>query len=54
MVLLFLRHLRSSVIVILTIPLALLAAIVALWGAGQTINIMTLGGPDAGHRHSRR
>jgi multidrug efflux pump subunit AcrB len=44
MVLLFLRHFRSSVIVILTIPLALLAAVVALWGAGQTINIMTLGG----------
>jgi multidrug efflux pump subunit AcrB len=44
MVLLFLRHLRSSIIVVLTIPLALLAAVVALWGAGQTINIMTLGG----------
>jgi multidrug efflux pump subunit AcrB len=44
MVLLFLRHFRSSAIVILTIPLALLAAVVALWGAGQTINIMTLGG----------
>jgi multidrug efflux pump subunit AcrB len=44
MVLLFLRHLRSSLIVVLTIPLALLAAVVALWGAGQTINIMTLGG----------
>jgi multidrug efflux pump subunit AcrB len=44
MVLLFLRHLRSSIIVILTIPLALLAAVVALWSAGQTINIMTLGG----------
>jgi multidrug efflux pump subunit AcrB len=44
MVLLFLGHLRSSIIVILTIPLALLAAVVALWGAGQTINIMTLGG----------
>src|ERR671910_713151 len=44
MVLLFLGHLRSSLIVILTIPLALLAAVVALWGAGQTINIMTLGG----------
>jgi multidrug efflux pump subunit AcrB len=43
-VLLFLRHVRSSLIVILTIPLALLAAVVALWGAGQTINIMTLGG----------
>lgn len=44
MVLLFLRHLRSSAIVVVTIPLALLAAVVALWGAGQTINVMTLGG----------
>jgi multidrug efflux pump subunit AcrB len=44
MVLLFLRHLRSSLIVMVTIPLALLSAVVALWAAGQTINIMTLGG----------
>jgi multidrug efflux pump subunit AcrB len=44
MVLLFLGHLRSSIIVMVTIPLALLAAVVGLWGAGQTINIMTLGG----------
>src|SRR5687767_1483439 len=44
MVLLFLGHFRSSIIVVLTIPLALLAAVVALWSAGQTINIMTLGG----------
>lgn len=44
MVLLFLGHFRSSLIVILTIPLALLAAVVALWATGQTINIMTLGG----------
>jgi len=44
MVLLFLRHGRSSLIVMLTIPLALLAAVVALWAAGQSINIMTLGG----------
>ncbi len=44
MVLLFLRHLRSSVIVVATIPLALLGAVVGLWAAGQTINIMTLGG----------
>jgi multidrug efflux pump subunit AcrB len=44
MVLVFLRHFRSSIIVILTIPLALLAAVVALWASGQTINIMTLGG----------
>ena len=44
MVLLFLRDWRSALIVVLTIPFALLAAIVGLWGAGQTINIMTLGG----------
>jgi multidrug efflux pump subunit AcrB len=44
MVLLFLRDWRSSLIVILTIPFALLTSVVALWIAGQTINIMTLGG----------
>ncbi|HZX53818.1 MAG TPA: efflux RND transporter permease subunit, partial [Ilumatobacteraceae bacterium] len=44
MVLVFLRDWRSSAIVVVTIPFALLAAVVALWGAGQTINIMTLGG----------
>jgi multidrug efflux pump subunit AcrB len=30
--------------VVVTIPLALLTAVVALWATGQTINIMTLGG----------
>jgi multidrug efflux pump subunit AcrB len=44
MVLVFLRDWRSSAIVVVTIPFALLAAVVGLWGAGQTINIMTLGG----------
>jgi multidrug efflux pump subunit AcrB len=44
MVLLFLREWRSSLIVMLTIPFALLTAVVALWATGQTINIMTLGG----------
>jgi multidrug efflux pump subunit AcrB len=44
MVLLFLRDWRSSTIVVLTIPFALLAAVIALWAVGQTINIMTLGG----------
>jgi multidrug efflux pump subunit AcrB len=44
MVLLFLRSWRSALIVILTIPFALLSALVGLWLAGQTINIMTLGG----------
>src|SRR5690349_6918979 len=43
-VLLFLREWRSSLIVVLTIPFALLTAVVALWAMGQTINIMTLGG----------
>jgi multidrug efflux pump subunit AcrB len=44
MVLLFLRDLRSALVVVLNIPLALLAAVVALWGAGQSLNVMTLGG----------
>jgi multidrug efflux pump subunit AcrB len=44
MVLLFLREWRSALIVVATIPFALLSAVVALWGAGQTVNIMTLGG----------
>ena len=44
MVLLFLRDWRSALIVVMNIPFALLAAVVMLWAAGQTINIMTLGG----------
>src|SRR6059036_2369283 len=44
MVLLFLRDLRSALIVIATIPFALVSAVVWLWTTGQTINIMTLGG----------
>lgn len=44
MVLLFLREWRSALIVLLTIPFALLSAVVALWAVGHTINIMTLGG----------
>lgn len=43
-VLLFLRDWRGALIVISTIPAALLAAVVWLWATGQTINIMTLGG----------
>src|SRR3954447_629525 len=42
--LLFLRDWRSSLIVVITIPLALLTAVVLLRLANQTINIMTLGG----------
>jgi multidrug efflux pump subunit AcrB len=44
MVLLFLRDLRSSLIVVITIPFSILSAVVGLWVTGQTINIMTLGG----------
>ena len=44
MVLLFLRDARSALIVVTTIPFAILAGVVGLWLAGQTINIMTLGG----------
>ena len=43
-VLLFLRDLRSALIVITTLPFSLLAAVVCLWASGQTVNIMTLGG----------
>ena len=41
---LFLRDLRSAAIVVVTIPFALLGALVGLWLTGQTVNIMTLGG----------
>lgn len=44
MVLLFLRDMRSAVIVVINIPLALLTSVVCLYLTGQTINIMTLGG----------
>ncbi len=44
MILLFLRDWRSSLIVVLNIPLALFCSILALWISGQTINLMTLGG----------
>ena len=44
MILLFLGSWRSTIIIAISIPLAVLAALVALWAAGQTLNIMTLGG----------
>jgi multidrug efflux pump subunit AcrB len=44
MILLFLRDWRSSFIVVVNIPLALFAAVLALWITGQTVNLMTLGG----------
>ncbi|MCY4597548.1 MAG: efflux RND transporter permease subunit [Bryobacterales bacterium] len=43
-VLLTLGSFRSAIVVVMTIPIALLSATVALWAAGQSINLMTLGG----------
>ncbi|QEO16450.1 efflux RND transporter permease subunit [Acetobacter vaccinii] len=43
-VLLFLGSWRSTVIIATSIPLAMLCSIIALGWAGQTINVMTLGG----------
>ena len=44
MILLFLGSWRSTVIIALSIPLAILAAIATLAAFGQTMNVMTLGG----------
>ncbi len=44
MILIFLQDLRSVVVVVLNIPLALMGSLVGLWLSGNTINIMSLGG----------
>ncbi len=44
MVLLFLKDLRSCLVVVITIPIAILTAVMFLQLSGQTINIMTLSG----------
>jgi multidrug efflux pump subunit AcrB len=44
MILIFLRDLRSVVVVVLNIPLALTGSMLGLWLTGNTINIMSLGG----------
>jgi multidrug efflux pump subunit AcrB len=44
MILLFLGSWRSTLIISVSIPLAILAAIAALAATGETINVMTLGG----------
>src|ERR1700761_3414354 len=44
MILLFLGSWRSTVIIAISIPLAILSALSALFMTGQTLNIMTLGG----------
>ena len=44
MILLFLGDLRSVIVVVSNIPLALLGSLLGLWVTGNTINIMSLGG----------
>jgi multidrug efflux pump subunit AcrB len=44
MILLFLGSWRSTTIILISIPLAVLGAIAALSATGETINVMTLGG----------
>ncbi|MBC7654485.1 MAG: efflux RND transporter permease subunit, partial [Oligoflexus sp.] len=44
MVFLFLKDSRGSLIVVLTIPIAILSAVIMLYMFGQTINVMTLSG----------
>jgi len=44
MIMLFLRDVRSVVVVVSNIPLALLGSLFGLWATGNTINIMSLGG----------
>ncbi|HLJ11522.1 MAG TPA: efflux RND transporter permease subunit [Planctomycetaceae bacterium] len=44
MILLFLGDLRSVIVVVANIPLALLGSLFGLWLTGNTINIMSLGG----------
>lgn len=44
MVLLFLRDWRSSLIVVVTIPISIAAGVMLLKLAGQTVNVMTLSG----------
>jgi CzcA family heavy metal efflux pump len=44
MILLFIGSWRSTVIILVSIPLAILGAVAALSATGETINVMTLGG----------
>ncbi len=44
MILIFLRDVRTVLVVLVSIPLSLTSALVGLWLTGNTINIMSLGG----------
>ena len=54
MILLFLGSWRSTLIVLISIPLSILTSIVVLYFLGETLNTMTLGGIGACGRHSGR
>ncbi len=44
---LFLFNVRTTVITLVAIPLSIAATLLLLWGRGETINVMTLGGLTA-------
>ncbi len=44
MILLFLGSWRSTIVVLVSIPLAILFSLIVLWALGETLNVMTLGG----------
>lgn len=44
LIVVFLRHLRSSLVPIASLPLAVLASFVPIWALGLSVNIMSLGG----------
>lgn len=44
MILMFLGSWRSTLTVVISIPLSILFSIIVLWALGQTLNVMTLGG----------
>lgn len=44
MILIFLRDVRTVVVVLVSIPLSLTASLIGLWLTGNTLNIMSLGG----------
>ncbi len=54
MILLFLGDVRSVIVVVSNIPLALLGSLFGLWVTGNTINIMSLGRDGTGDRHLGR
>lgn len=44
LILVFLGSWRSTLIVVISIPLSVMCSIIALWAFGETLNVMTLGG----------